>query len=106
MQKIKLKQELFNRVYSGEKTATTRKGIKNYTVGEAEFINPKNEQEIIKIFIEQVSIAKYGSIKSGNSYLHIYEGYETRKDLCEALESIYGDINGVDYMTIVYYKLR
>lgn len=106
MQKIKLNEDLFERVYSGLKTATTRRGPKKYTLGNAVFVNPNDEAQQIKIKIEQLSLVRYGSIKKGNSYLYHYEGYRDRKDFCEALENIYGDIDTLEQMTIVYFKLR
>jgi hypothetical protein len=104
MQQIKLSKKLFPLVLSGAKTATTRKELKPYTIGDAEFINPENPEEKIKIIINSVHLTTWNGIIHNDSLYH-NEGYNSSSDLDEALENIYGKMEKDQEMTIIYFKV-
>lgn len=104
MQQIKLDKKLFSKVLSGVKTATTRKDLKGYTLGPAEFVNPKDNGDVIPIIITRLALETWNGIIHDSSLYH-YEGYRASSDLDEALENIYGKMEKDQVMTVIYFKL-
>lgn len=105
MQKIKLNKDLFQLVLSGKKTATTRKGLKTYTLGKALFVNPENESETIEIEIDHVNKVIWGRLKYIESKLYFFEGYKSQFSFINAIEKIYGEINNYQEMTVIHFEL-
>lgn len=88
----------------GFKTATTRKGLKDYTVGLAKLVDPADPSNFIDIVVTSVHLYTWRSIVHSD-YLYVYEGYDRSSDLDEALEDIYGKMDDDQLMTVIYFRV-
>ena len=104
-QQIKLKLDLFEKVQSGSKTATMRKGIRNITLGRAEFVDPNDSDKRISIIVSQLELWTWDQIINGSS-IHTLEGYGSPSELEKALTDIYGEISPEQEMTVIRFRLE
>lgn len=103
IQKIGLKSELFNKVISGQKVATTRLGIKDCHLGRCFFYDHNEKIESVLVEINQIKKVRYRDILY-DTKLPILEGYRSRLDFLSALEDIYGDIDPDQEMTVIFFE--
>lgn len=101
-QTIKLKEDLLKVVKEGNKKATTCLGIKRYRLGDAFLVNPHDNNDSIKIKINQFKIIQYKEI---NDDLARIENYNTKEELKNVLKEIYPNIQDEDFLTVVFFKL-
>lgn len=88
IQKIKLRKDLMASVADNKKTATTRKGLKNLTLGKALFVDSENEKNIMPIIILGLKLITWEEAIADED-LHKCEGYLTSEDFQNALNEIY-----------------
>ena len=102
---IKLSPESFEKVLNGKKTATTRKGLKMYTLGGGLLYNPNSPEECINIMIVKIVATTWKHVRCCNLNLHKYEAYDYSFELDNALESFYGKMHLDQVMTTIYFKV-
>lgn len=101
-QVIKLFPQLVGKVRSGEKKATTRLGLKPYTLGPAYIQNSEDPED--KLLVEVTKLEGF-LLKDLTDELAQIEGYEKAGDLRERLKEIYGDkVNDDSIMTVAYFQ--
>lgn len=100
---IKLTPELFLLAKSGKKKATTRKGVKDFDVGEAYIINAQEPSEKLLVTIDKLEIKKYKEIDDSLAKL---ENYTSAIELKLALKTHYPTIKEEDNITIVYFSRK
>lgn len=103
-QKIKLQPEFIKKVISGDKTATTRKGVKKVTLGQAVLVNPYDENDFVDILIEQISLLSWKQLQYRNSYLYSFEGFSSKEEYFNCMEKIYGPMERNQVLTVIYFK--
>lgn len=86
MQQIKMRDELLSKIFNGEKTATTRMGIKMYHVGYVEFIGTESKRTLGPYLIDKIELLHWDDI---DDELAKKEGYNHAGELKKALEDIY-----------------
>lgn len=101
MKKIKLVPSLFEKAKLGYKKASTRLGIKEFTVGESEVVNNQTH-ESVPVFIHKIEVRKYKDI---DDKLAQIEDYQMAEELKEALKVHYPDISDNDYITVVHFSI-
>ncbi len=103
---IKLNRDLFDKVSSGAKTVTTRKGHKDYKLGENYFYDPIGEDCRIDIKVTEVRKILFGQIVIDDiKFLYLDEGYTCKEDFMSVIFGIYGFIDLDDPMTVIYFEL-
>lgn len=86
-----------------KKTATLRKGIRDYTLGSAVIISAADSSDSIPIWIvklELVSLNKLTDVHAKN------ENYNTVEELKNALLLTYPDLTGEDILTLVGFTVQ
>lgn len=101
MQKIILNDDLLLRVHKKEKTATTRRGIKDYTLGPVVFVGSENKQELGPYTIHRLELVKFEDI---DDCLAKIEGYKSAEELKSILVDIYGEIQNGEFFTVAYFN--
>lgn len=101
MKKLNLSHLLFLKAKKGLKTASTRKGIKEFTLGFTQCVDIKTK-ETIDIRITKLELRKYKQI---DDKLANIEDYSRAEDLKFALKSYYPNIKEDDDITIVFFTL-
>lgn len=101
---IKLKPELMQLVRDGKKSATTRLGIKELTLGSNTLVNSEYPDDRIEVIVTGLELATKRYIASSQRIASL-ENYEHPQELVNALESIYGKIEDDDDFTIVHFKI-
>ena len=94
---IKLRDEMFPEVLSGKKTATLRKGIRNYHLGIAALYGKDN---FAFIAITKITYTKLQHITDQDAQT---EGYNSRKELVDVMKNIYPDITESSEVTQVHF---
>lgn len=101
---IKLKPNLMHLVKGGFKKATTRFGVKDYTLGPETLVNSEDPEDKIEITVTGLELATKRYIASSQRICAL-ENYEEPLELITVLESIYGKIEEDDEFTIVHFKV-
>lgn len=102
MQEIKIKPDLLYLIDKGLKTATTRLGIKNYTLGPVIFVNSEYPEDKLHGFtINALELREFSRIDEIVSYC---EGYTYPALLKRKLEEIYGNIDPRQIMTVAWFS--
>jgi hypothetical protein len=91
IQTIELKEEMFDNVRAGIKTATLRTGKRDYELGTAILFGDKRKNAVF-INVTKISYMKMGSVSDDDA---LQEGYQCREDLISVMKAIY-DITGND----------
>ena len=102
MREIKLKRDLLNNVRAGIKTATTRKGIKDFSVGPARLVDHADPANFVDVTIHRINLHTWGYIQEHDTLYH-YEGYSNPKELNDALLDIYGEMDDDQDMTVIFF---
>ena len=104
-QEIKLKGELFQKVLTGEKTCTTRLGVKDYRLDLCtHFVDPKDHSRIIDIEPYIIMVMPFQqAIEDHEIYQN--EGYTNRIDYEDAVRNCYENIKSTDMVTVVKYMI-
>lgn len=101
---IKMNPDIMKKIRDGKKTATTRLGLKEYSIGPVTFVNSKDESDRIEGFnIWSIQATHYDNL---NYPLWELEGYRGHVPFINALERIYGQIKREQIMTVVYFSKR
>lgn len=98
--KIKMREDLKDWVLSGEKTATTRLGVRKTKKGRTVIVFNESGDEIPV----EVTVAKQIKFKEIDKTLATKENH-TVESLKAALEHIYGPIQDEQVMTVIEFKL-
>ncbi len=104
---IRLANELFPAVLSGEKKLTVREGIRSYSLGSACFIpsdsiDPRNFDLDIDIMINCLT---YKKIKDVTNKEALADGFKNAQHMLKGLQKFYPDIKEDDLVTLVWFKL-
>lgn len=102
MKQIKLRKELLDKVRTGAKRSSIRRGIKDYTVGPARLVNPDDASDFVDIFILGVNLYTWKGIQEDDT-LCSPEGYASPQELQEALIKIYGEMEKTEAMTLFFF---
>jgi hypothetical protein len=97
---IALATELFQRVDSGEKRQTIRKGRRDYPLGPAVLTDDGDEQRDITI-----TRVIHGELRDVTFEHAQADGFETLDDLHATLRRFYPDISDTDDVTIVSFAV-
>lgn len=100
VQQIKMREDLKEWVVSGEKTATTRLGIKKIELGPSVILFHESKVEM-PVEVTQVYQIEFKSIDKA---LATKENH-TVESLKAALEHIYGPISDEQVLTVIEFKL-
>jgi len=105
VQGISLNKELFPKVRTGKKVASTRLGVKDYSVGNAFFVNPGNEEERVKVVVNTIFLSTFEDILKDKMH-SVLEGYDSKREFLDEMYGIYGKIEPQDIMTVIFFSYR
>ena len=103
MQELKFNPGLMDLIESGKKQATTRKGRKDKLhLGPIQFQNNKVIEDINTNYsIYKIEIICFGDITEELAHL---EAYNNSEELKNTLVEIYGPLQELDVMTVIYFE--
>ena len=101
---IKLHSDLMELVRGGSKHATTRKGVKNYSLGDTVLADSEdlNCQIPVKITGLELVTKRYLSTSPRIAKL---ENYDEPQGLVNKIEEIYGELADDQEFTVVHFKI-
>ena len=98
MDTLKLRKEMFPAIYSGDKTCTSRQGIRNFTLyDKLIFVATEDNSISTDVIITNVKHCKFDEITEEEAFK---EGYKSLEELKEVLRQIY-DISKDDNFTLI-----
>lgn len=93
-----------NLVREGKKKATTRLGIKEWTLGSNTLVNSKDPDDKIEIIVTGLELATKQYVASSQRIAAL-ENYEEPSELIKKLEEIYGEIDDSEDFTVAHFKV-
>ncbi len=99
MKEIKLHGKFFFRVIQGKKSSTIRMGRKTGT-GPSDLINVGTGCKL-RVIVERLEYLEYRDLQPVHAKK---DGFERLIDLKLALQSIYGEIDPSQIMTVIHFK--
>jgi len=100
---IKLNPELMQLTREGKKKATSRLGIKEYTLGSNTLVNAENPEDKIEIIVTGLELVTKRHMACSQRVARL-ENYDEPQDLVDKLEQIYGKLEDEDEFTVVHFK--
>lgn len=100
---LKLANNLFPALLSGDKRVTIRKGVRNYTLGRATIV-PTDEEgsfDFCNVFITSMATKKVRDVTDIEAQA---DGFQDSSDLFDGLRAYYPDLAGDDYVTLVNFE--
>jgi hypothetical protein len=97
---LKLANDLFPALLSGDKRVTIRKGVRNFTLGRATF-QPTVEDgsfDFCNVFITSLATKPMRDVTDAEAQT---DGFRDAHDLFEGLRAYYPNLAADDYVTIV-----
>ncbi len=102
MKYLNFSEDFMEKIKKGEKRATLRLGIKDYSPGEIVMVRC-GAIDIGLAEIEEVHIKKFREISEEDA---IIDGFSTLRELKDALSKFYGNILPETIFTQIKFKLR
>jgi hypothetical protein len=99
---IKLDASMMDSVRSKLKTATLRKGLRNYITGAGALVNSSNHNDIIFITITKIKTLKLSEITSD---IVQEEGFSSIEELRADMLRFYPDLTAESELTYVQFEL-
>lgn len=101
---IKLQPELMTLVREGKKKATTRLGIKEWTLGSNTLVNSQDPSDKIEIIVTGLELATKQYVATSQR-IACLENYEHPSELIQKLEEIYGSLDEDEDFTVAHFKV-
>lgn len=102
MKPIKLRAGLIEKVVSGEKTATTRLGAKNYQVGKTYIFDPEDTLNAVPVIVDGVMIVSFKTVQNSNVFQK--EGYSTPEEFEAVLKQFYPELTADSTVTVISFS--
>ncbi|WP_290596813.1 MULTISPECIES: ASCH domain-containing protein [unclassified Archaeoglobus] len=101
MEKINFDAEFVDRIISGEKITTVRRGIKSYPVGRIVELTANGERFALAK-VKKVVIKRLKELTEEDARR---DGFESRDALLSTLKRIYGEIKDEEFVTVVHFEV-
>lgn len=99
MQELKLRHEIMSKVFDGTKHSTSRRGIRDTTLGPLKLVETENPDVSIIVDVVLVQTTPFNKISDKEAF---NEGYSNAEELKQTLRNIYGeDFSDDEFFTIV-----
>lgn len=105
VQGIKLDKKYFDDTKIGKRVSLSRKGVMDYRVGNAFFVNPENEEDRFKVVINTVFLCTFEDLLKEKSQ-YVLEGHDSKRELMDDLYGKHGKIENSDIMTVIFFSYR
>lgn len=101
MERLNFDPEFIQKILSGTKRTTVRRGIKSYPVGKVVELTA-NESSFALAKIKKVVVKRLSEISEEEAKL---DGFESREELIKKLREIYGEISDREFFTVVHFEV-
>lgn len=102
MQELKLRHEIMSKVFEGTKHSTSRRGIRDTTLGPLKLVETENPDVSIIVDVVSIQAIPFNKISDKEAF---DEGYSNAKELKQTLRNIYGkDFSDDEFFTIVQWN--
>lgn len=101
MNSIKVRPDLIFLILNGSKTATTRLGVKDFSLGPTEFVCSETGARFGGFIVTKLVLS---SIEELPADLYLKENYSSNDELREVLEKIYGKLDDEAIVTVAYFE--
>lgn len=99
MQELKLRHEIMSKVFDGTKHSTSRRGIRDTTLGPLKLVETENPDVSIIVDVVSIQAIPFNKISDKEAF---DEGYSNAEELKQTLRNIYGeDFSDDEFFTIV-----
>ncbi|MBE8539350.1 ASCH domain-containing protein [Geoglobus acetivorans] len=99
--RINFDSEYVEEIMSGKKVTTVRKGIKRYPVGRIVDLTAES-RPFARARVDKVVVKRVRELTDSDARL---DGFESREELIEALNRIYGKVKDEEFVTVVHFTV-
>ena len=100
---LRFKNKGYQNCLNGKKTATVRKGVKQFAIGEHWVVNATHPDQKALVIVRKIERKKYKDIDEKVAKAENYDSLESFK---EDFKKFYPEIKDDDTVTIVHFKLK